>query len=275
MTIAAKTQNTFEKEVAGGERFEFGANWARFLSVLDERRIADAEEALRGLLGVTTLAGKTFLDIGSGSGLSSLVAARLGARVHSFDYDPQSVACTEYLKSHFAPKAEWTIERGSALDPAYLKKLGTFDVVYSWGVLHHTGQMWPGLEDAANSVAPGGMLAIAIYHDQGWRSRYWLWVKKTYNANVIGRMAMVLLHLPSEYLLRVTYRIATGRLNDKSLRGMSYWHDFIDWVGGYPFEVATPAQLIGFFEKKGFELKHQILTKGHGCNEIVMQRKRP
>ncbi len=85
------------QEVAGKQRFEFGANWNRFLAVLNDERIAQAEESLKRMLEVDNLQGKSFLDIGSGSGLFSLAARRLGARVYSFDYDPKSVACTREL----------------------------------------------------------------------------------------------------------------------------------------------------------------------------------
>jgi 2-polyprenyl-6-hydroxyphenyl methylase/3-demethylubiquinone-9 3-methyltransferase len=145
-------------------RFAFGANWRRFLDSLDDVRIREAEASLRAMLGVDHLRGRSFLDIGSGSGLFSLAAWRLGARVHSFDYDPQSVACTEELRRRYAPgDSRWTIARGSALDAAYLLSLGQYDVVYSWGVLHHTGRMWEALELALLQLAPDGSLFIAIY----------------------------------------------------------------------------------------------------------------
>src|SRR6266699_7077195 len=117
-------------EVSRGQRFEFGANWARFLEALNDERIAQAEQSLRDMLGMSDLLGKSFLDIGSGSGLFSLAARRLGATVHAFDYDPQSVACTTELKRRYFPDdARWTIEEGSALNAAYTASLGTFDVV--------------------------------------------------------------------------------------------------------------------------------------------------
>ena len=138
-------------------RFEFGDNWANFLSVLNEDRIEDAVKSLKTFLQVEDLQGKRFLDIGSGSGLFSLAARCLGASVTSFDYDPQSVACTEELKRRYFPDdGDWSIEQGSALDNAYLNSLGIFDVVYSWGVLHHTGAMWLGIEYAINRVAADG-----------------------------------------------------------------------------------------------------------------------
>src|SRR5687767_4969194 len=147
-------------------RFEFGKNWTRFLELLDDSRIAQAEASLRQMLDVPTLAGRSFLDIGSGSGLFSLAARRLGARVYSFDYDVHSVNCTAELKRRFFPDDDqWTVAQGSALDTDYLSRLGTFDVVYSWGVLHHTGDMWQALANADALVKPGGHLAIALYND--------------------------------------------------------------------------------------------------------------
>lgn len=84
-------------EISRGQRFEFGANWAQFLKVLNDERIAQAEKSLKDMPGMPDLTGKRFLDAGSGSGLFSLVSRRLGANVHSFDYDPQSVACAQEL----------------------------------------------------------------------------------------------------------------------------------------------------------------------------------
>ena len=170
------------REVKEGNRFEFGKNWSLFLSGIDEDRIRVAVESLQQYLGVNDLRGKTFLDVGCGSGLFSLAARRLGARVHSFDYDPESVACGLELRRRFDNDSpDWTVEEGSALDPEYLKSLGAFDVVYSWGVLHHTGAMWQALENVISLVAPGGKLFIAIYNDQGTISRRWTAVKKVYN----------------------------------------------------------------------------------------------
>src|SRR5437016_5177358 len=132
------SMNTATTEIREGQRFEFGKNWSRFLVIFDEQRICEAERSLAKMLGGTNLKGKLFLDIGSGSGLFSLAARRLGAHVHSFDYDTESVACTQYLKQKFFPKdTQWKVEKGSVLDLEYLSKLGQFDIVYSWGVLHH------------------------------------------------------------------------------------------------------------------------------------------
>src|SRR4051812_24922114 len=104
-------------EVASGQRFEFGKNWARFLENLDDARIGAAERSLAAMLGESTLHGRRFLDAGSGSGLFSLAARRLGARVLSFDFDPHSVACTEELRRRYFPNdTDWRVESGSVLD---------------------------------------------------------------------------------------------------------------------------------------------------------------
>jgi 2-polyprenyl-6-hydroxyphenyl methylase/3-demethylubiquinone-9 3-methyltransferase len=192
------------------------------LLVLDEQRIEQAKNSLRSMLKMETLEGKTFLDIGSGSGLFSLAARSLGARVHSFDYDPDSVACAEALKARrFPHDRQWTVARASALDAAYLSGLGQWDVVYCWGVAHHTGDMWRALGNVAERVAPAGKLFVAIYNDQGFISRYWQQVKRGYNSNRVLRVAVTAFHLPYLFLGRLVVRALTGRL--KAARGMSLW----------------------------------------------------
>lgn len=265
---------THAAENTRGQRFEFGANWARFLNVLNENRIDQAAASLTAMLGVADLKGKRFLDAGSGSGLFSLAARRLGASVHSFDYDPKSVACTQECKRlYFPDDSEWIVEEGSVLDRNYVAKLGQFDVVYSWGVLHHTGAMWQALENVAALVAVGGRLFIGIYTDQGWVSRYWHAVKRTYVRYPLMRWPLLLLHTPYPLFASWLVHALTGRLGQE--RGMSLWHDFIDWIGGYPFEVAGPEEICRFCRDKGFTLWEMKTTCRLGCNEFVFLRTTP
>jgi 2-polyprenyl-3-methyl-5-hydroxy-6-metoxy-1,4-benzoquinol methylase len=278
--LTKKGTDSHANEIASGERFEFGKNWSRFLSLLDDERIAAAETSLKKMLGVESLEGKSFLDIGSGSGLFSLVARRLGARVHSFDYDPQSVACTaELRRRYFAGDERWTVEQGSALDGEYLKSLGTFDVVYSWGVLHHTGQMWRALENALLPVAEGGKLFIAIYNDTGSQSARWKWIKRTYNSLPrFLRLPFTLVVIAPGEGKSVARALLTLRLRQyieswtrvSMDRGMSRWRDIVDWVGGYPYEVATPEEIFDFYQARGFALSRLKCGRvGLGCNEFV------
>ncbi len=263
-------------DVRNGERFKFGENWLSFLNSINEQRIIVAEEALKNMLSVKHLKNKKFIDVGSGSGLSSLAARRLGATVHSFDYDPQSVACTQELKNrYFAKDDAWIIEKGSVLDTEFISKLGQHDVVYSWGVLHHTGNMWSGLENVIQLVGIKGVLFIAIYNNEGFYSNLWKKIKKTYNSGMVGRYTVKVLFYPW-FALRL---LIAGLINYhnpfkfffeyKNRRGMSIVHDWDDWLGGYPFEVAKPEELFHFYHTKGFELVNMKTTNRLGCNELI------
>lgn len=282
MTSTAVTTASADhaQEVRDGQRFEFGENWTRFLSLLNEERIGGAVASLQKMLGTDTLAGRTFLDAGSGSGLFSLAARKLGARVHSFDYDPKSFACTAELRQRFFPDDDaWTVQQASVLDPAYLSSLGQFDIVYSWGVLHHTGSMWEALANVAPLVREGGQLFIAIYNDQGSASRRWTWAKKTYNRLPPG--ARFLVSWPA-LLVEWGPRWAKDLLTLRPFhswrtygggRGMSAWRDHVDWVGGYPFEVAKPEEIFEFYHERHFRLQKLTTCGGTvGCNEFVFQR---
>ena len=271
------------REIARGRRFGFGSNWLRFLNSIDARRIAEAERTLKEMLNVDNLIGCRFLDIGSGSGLFSLAARRLGAIVHSFDFDPQSVACTQELRRRYFPSdSQWTIDEGSALDSAYLGTLGRFEVVYSWGVLHHTGSMWVAIENAIGRVAMnGGKCVIAIYNDQGWKSHLWWFIKRLYNC--LPRMmrapfvfmisAMTRIAAITKYTLKFKPMIAIASLlTDRRDRGMSARCDELDWIGGFPFEFASFEVLTSYFTSRGFTVIKAKRNDSWGCNELVLQR---
>lgn len=272
---------SWQNEIEDGKRFEFGANWASFLENLNDKQIEQARQDLFKWLG--DIKEKTFLDIGSGSGIHSLVARMLGAKVHSFDYDVQSVACTQYLKEkYFKGDNDWIVVQGSVLDKAYLESLGKFDVVYSWGVLHHTGEMWKALEHVSIPLNQNGSLFIAIYNDQGGTSTRWKAFKKLYVESNLLLKKVLLYSMIFYFESRAVIGRALRKENPfsfkhwreyKKERGMSRIHDYIDWAGGYPFEVAKPEEIFDFYKKEGFQLERlKTCGGGLGCNEYLFQK---
>lgn len=274
----------------GSGAFLFGKNWLSFARHLDETSIERAQRDLKSFLNVEHLQGLTFLDAGSGSGLHSLVACRMGAIVTAFDYDPDSVECTrKVIRENAPPDASWTATQGSCLDGGFMAGLGQFDVVYSWGVLHHTGSMWEAITNTATLVKPRGKLFISIYNDLGASSVRWTKIKRFYNelpsplrlAMALGFYALQVLRMWFYYirclLLRAiqfkSLRPCKDCFGDPNTRGMRRWHDCVDWVGGYPYEVAKPEDVFHFLRKQGFLLENmKTCGGGHGCNEYLFTR---
>lgn len=266
-------------EVARGDRFEFGANWKSFLEGLTDEAINEAERSVKKLLMRENLEGVRFLDMGCGSGLFSLAARKLGAEVVSVDYDPQSVECARTLRKRYFPADnKWTVQEGSVLDEHFIKSLGKFDIVYSWGVLHHTGKMWQALDLITMPVNDSGLLAIALYNDEGVISRFWLKVKQCYCSGVVGRSLVLAVFIPW-YVCRtilvsmIKYRSPFRYFrNYRKKRGMSLYHDWVDWLGGLPFEVAEPGAVLRFYRERCFSMENLIATNRLGCNQYLFKK---
>ena len=274
--------NDFDDQIKGKKRFKFGKNWQSYLKHLNQEKINNSKDSILKFLNKKTLKGKTFIDVGSGSGLSSLSARLLGAKVHSFDFDTESVASTQYLKDkYFKGDNSWTVEQGSAIDSEYMKQLSTYDIVYSWGVLHHTGNMQRGLELVEKIVKPnGGLLYLALYNDQGFSSKAWTLVKKTYVKSpfVLKQLIILLSYFriwgPPTIKDFIRIKPFDTWRKRKLDRGMSPHYDLIDWIGGYPFEVSTPEEIIHYYVDKGYNLlRLKTCNGGKGCNEYLFEKK--
>lgn len=258
-------------ELARRERFAFGQNWSNFLTKLSDEKITQAENSLKSFLGVENLAGTRFLDVGCGSGLFSLAARKLGAEVLSFDYDPVSVDCTQRLRERFFPSDNlWQVYEASVLDKAFLRSLKPSDLIYSWGVLHHTGDLWRSVDNLLDIAKDNSKIYLAIYNRQKYASRYWTFVKRSFVRYPFVRPLLILIHLIYPGLPSIVLRLVQRR---KPERGMFLFTDLVDWLGGYPFETSTPDSLIKRFFGSGFVVANLKSVGGRsGCNEYLFVR---
>lgn len=256
------------------KQFSFGKNWQRFISSLTEERIKNAEKSLTSFLDLPNLKGKTFLDIGCGSGLFSYAAYRLG------DIDSFSVKCCEYLRRKAGNPGNWKVLQGSILDSEFLNTLGEFDIVYAWGVLHHTGRMWEAIKNSANLVKRGGFYYIAIYNrvDGLLGSKFWLRIKKLYVSHpFIGKNILEPMYIALYFMgLIISGKNPINKIkNYSSNRGMNWRTDITDWLGGYPYEFATIEEVFKFIKNNFpyFELVNIKSTNRLGNNEYLFVRK--
>ena len=256
-----------------GERmsmFKFGENWASFSLQLQEEQIEIAVNSLDSLFGKGTLIGKSFLDVGCGSGIFSIAAARLGAaQVLGLDVDPVSVSTSRTNAEQWfkGDSSRLSFQLLSALDTPKMEALGKFDIVYSWGVLHHTGNMALALKNSAQLVGDQGLLMIAIYN-RHWSSLPWKFVKWSYNkVGTFGQKLFIWILTPVIILAKF---LVTFKNPLKVRRGMDFMHNIIDWVGGYPYEYASVPEMTDTLQKLGFEM---VLVRSAkvptACNEFV------
>jgi len=265
--------------------FAFGKNWADYAKTITVVQIGEAETELLRLLGGRRLDGKRFLDIGCGSGLHALAALRLGAcEVVAVDLDVDSVETARAVLSQWQPDSRWQVKRASVFEmkPA---EWGTYDIVYSWGVLHHTGDMARAIRCAASLVAPAGEFVFALYR-RVWMDWFWRKEKRWYaKASPAAQKAARVIHgaLFRVGLLLTGRNFSTYVADYKKQRGMDFRHDVHDWMGGWPYESISEKEVRAFMTELGFNpvrvfaRKGRILGRnpgvfGSGCDEYVYRR---
>lgn len=261
-------------------QFDFGENWKSFSASLAPEDVETARTSFHDLFANVPLEGRSFLDIGFGQGLGVCLAHEAGARVHACDINPKCVEAVEST-ARFFPKFQLSslpLIIGSILDDATTLQLKSllatesdgFDVVQSWGVLHHTGDMKTAIRNAASLVKPGGYFVLAIYNSH-WSSPVWHCIKRTYvAAPPFLRKLLTAVFVPIIFVAK----FAVTRQNPlHQERGMDFHHDVVDWVGGYPYEYGSIEELTGQIEKLGFKTLKLVTAKvPTGCNEFVFQR---
>lgn len=259
--------------------FAFGKNWKNYLKTsYDDKALKRSMESLENFIGIDNLVGKTFLDIGCGSGVHSLAAIKLGAsKVLSIDVDEDSIECCKELSEKEGFNSRWEIKTGSLVNDEFILRVGNFDVVYCWGVAHHTGDMQKALGNLEKTIKPGGFLYLAIYNKVNgiFGSHWWFIIKKFYNgSNFFVKKTMEIFYISWHYLLVfVRYKKPFEFLeNFKKKRGMNFRNDLIDWLGGYPYEFASPEEIFDFYKNKGLSLIKMRTTNSIGNNSFLFKK---
>jgi 2-polyprenyl-6-hydroxyphenyl methylase/3-demethylubiquinone-9 3-methyltransferase len=249
--------------------FAFGENWKAFARNIDAEKIGAAEAGLLALVDRQQLAGASFADIGCGSGLHALAALNLGAaKVYATDIDPVSVETARAVLRGHGDKAK--IENVSVFDLSG-DTHGQFDIVYFWGVLHHTGDMAAAIRAAASLVTPGGLFVLALYRRTR-LDRPWTAEKRWYARTSPSKQAMA--RRTYDYALRLA-SLATGKWPRFEDRGMEYWTNVHDWLGGYPYETILAPEFDVMLTGLGFRTEKTIARPlswglfGSGCDEYV------
>ena len=251
-------------------QFNFGKNWSAYSSdVLDESIFKEARQSLIELIGEDQINGSSFFDIGSGSGIFALAARQLGAKkVVGIDISQESVDAALMNVKKFGI-SDVAFYRQSIFDEI-VGHLGKFDVVYSWGVLHHTGDMYKAIQRSMELVGDNGLLVLAIYNKH-WSSPLWKMIKFSYN-----KMPKILQKVYVYIFLGIIFVakfLVTGKNPLRKKRGMSFYYDVVDWMGGYPYEYATKKEIVGFLEKHNFAVVRAIEAQvPTGCNEFVFKK---
>ena len=250
--------------------FSFGENWRSYVDTVDEGSVKRASSAIEEWLTRDQISGKTVLDIGCGSGIHSLCFHRFGAKkLISVDVDAHSVETTQLMWNKAGAPANWKIIRGSVLDKDFISPLGKHEIVYSWGVLHHTGAMWQAMANAASLVEKGGKFLIAIYV-KGPKYPEHLALKQSYNrASKLGKKLMVWRYILNLMLERRRVGLNPFAWNEKYDRGMDVYHDIIDWLGGLPYEVASKEEIVAFCGDRGFVLE-KVRERPEGTNNTYL-----
>lgn len=268
-----------EKRMNDDKRFEFGKNWHHYIEKnFSTERVNVSKQHMLSFLQRDNLNDITFLDIGCGSGLHSLAALQSGAKkIYGLDYDINSVKATQFIRNKVGEPSNWSVEQGSVLDEAYMSGLPQFDLVYSWGVLHHTGDVWTAMRIAAQRVKVDGLFYIALYSADVQKTpgpEFWLDIKRKYIASsTIKRRYMELW-----YVWRFCMNFSITKLpafirrarNHKHERGMNIFTDIRDWLGGWPMEFVWDKDAISFCEKMGFKLEN--IAAGEANTEFLFRR---
>jgi len=263
-------------------RFKFGENWSNYSSSVNLEKIELAKKDIIRLVG--DVSNKSVIDIGCGSGIHTVAFIQLGVKsIVSFDYDLKSVETTKKLVKKFCyKKSKYKVFQADILNIDSLSGLNKrkFDIVYSWGVLHHTGSMFEAIISTTKFLKDNGILVLGLYVKTK-LCNFWYYEKKIFNKY---KFLQPLIKLPFLFFLIIGLSLKKRSspykiIHDyKKQRGMSIIFDVNDWLGGFPYESIDDNSLLNFLKLKGFKIVRKFNTNsrigffGAACGEWVLKK---
>jgi 2-polyprenyl-3-methyl-5-hydroxy-6-metoxy-1,4-benzoquinol methylase len=183
--------------------------------------------------------GKKVLEIGCGIGTDTISFARNGAEVTVAELSERSMEVAEQRAEVFGLADRISFHRGNAEELTSFVPVAAHDLVYSFGVIHHSPHPERILEQATNYLEPGGTLKVMVYNRRSWKV---LWIVAKYGRGDFRKARQLIAeHSEAQFGSPVTYAYTKEELRELLGRyGFRVREMFVDHI--FPWRIPDYVQ---------------------------------
>jgi len=183
--------------------------------------------------------GKKVLEIGCGIGTDTINFARHGAHVTAVELSEKSLEIAQKRAEVYGLQDRIRFCPGNAEELTTFVLVEPYDLIYSFGVIHHTPNPERVVEQMCHYVQPGSTVKVMVYHRYSWKV---LWILLTYGKGQFWRLAeLVARHSEAETGCPITYtftrRAVRELLEHRGFRVTEMWVDHI-----FPYHIPDYVQ---------------------------------